>query len=115
MTNPIRGEVWWVQFDPAVGEEIQKTRPAVVVNAEDVGKLELRIVVPITDWKDRYKDYLWCVCLSPDVNNGLDKEGAADCFQVKSVSVERFKEKIGVLDADQIQEITSAIGLCVGF
>jgi mRNA interferase MazF len=52
--NPSRGEVWDICFDPSVGAEIQKTRPAVVVNIASVGRLPLRMVVPITDWKDVY-------------------------------------------------------------
>jgi mRNA interferase MazF len=40
-----------VLFDPSVGAEIQKTRPAVVMNVSTMGRLPLRIVVPLTDWK----------------------------------------------------------------
>lgn len=57
MTTPSRGEIWRVQFDPQVGEEIGKIRPAVVVSISSVGRLPLRIVVPITDWKVRYANY----------------------------------------------------------
>jgi mRNA-degrading endonuclease toxin of MazEF toxin-antitoxin module len=52
--NPMRGELWWVNFDPSVGSEQQKTRPAVVASVPSVGKLPLRIVVPVTDWKPQY-------------------------------------------------------------
>lgn len=34
MTNPRRGEIWLVQLDPTRGQEIQKTRPAVVISSE---------------------------------------------------------------------------------
>ena len=44
----------------------------------------------------------------------LDKESAADCFQVKSVSLSRFVAKIGDLRADETEEIGAAIALCVG-
>jgi mRNA interferase MazF len=50
MPTPKRGEVWTVRFDPAVGAEIQKVRPAVVIGVDSVGRLPLKIVVPITDW-----------------------------------------------------------------
>jgi len=53
-TTPTRGEVWLVQFDPKVGEEIGKMRPAVVVNDPNIGALPLRIVVPLTRWQQRY-------------------------------------------------------------
>ena len=51
MPMPLRGEVWKVNFSPSVGAEIQKVRPAVVLSLDVVGRLPLRIVVPITDWK----------------------------------------------------------------
>ena len=48
---PKRGEVWLVDFDPAIGAEIQKVRPAVIINVDSIGRLPLRMVVPVTDWK----------------------------------------------------------------
>jgi hypothetical protein len=40
--------------DPSVGAEIQKVRPALVINLDAIGRLPLRAVVPITDWKSQY-------------------------------------------------------------
>jgi mRNA interferase MazF len=57
VTIPRRGEIWLVDFDPAVGAEIQKVRPAVVIGVDSIGRLPLRMVVPITDWKIRYVNY----------------------------------------------------------
>jgi mRNA interferase MazF len=49
-----QGEIWLINLDPTVGSEIQKTRPAIIVNDDVIGKLPLKVIVPITDWKDRY-------------------------------------------------------------
>ena len=49
-----RGEVWLINLDPTIGSEITKTRPSVIVNDDSVGILPLKVIVPITDWKDRY-------------------------------------------------------------
>ena len=49
-----QGEIWLINLDPTVGAELKKTRPAVIVNDDALGKLPLKIIVPITDWKDRY-------------------------------------------------------------
>jgi mRNA interferase MazF len=48
------GEVWLINLDPTVGAEIRKTRPAVIVNDDAVGLLPLKVIVPVTEWKDRY-------------------------------------------------------------
>jgi len=106
--------VWWLRFDPVQGSEVGKTRPAIVVNPASVGRLPLRIVVPVTGWAAKYATIPWLVYLKPSNRNGLSKDSAADCFQVKSVSVTRFVDKLGDVRADDIEEISAAIALCVG-
>jgi mRNA interferase MazF len=113
--RPLRGEVWSLEFDPSVGAEIRKARPAVVMNVAGVGRLPLCIVVPLTDWKPIYARASWMVQLMPTPDNGLTKASAADAFQVKSVSEGRFLRKIGSLTAEQIDAIAEAIALCVGY
>lgn len=116
MTNtPTRGEVWMVQFDPAIGDEQQKIRPAVVVSVPSVGRLRLRVVVPLTHWQVRYSAFAWFTYVPVTPANGLARDSGADAFQVKSVSVQRFQRRMGSLTAAQMDEIASAIALCVGF
>jgi mRNA interferase MazF len=85
-----RDEIWLINLDPTVGAEIRKTRPALVVSDNAVGILPLKVIVPITDWKDRYAIAPWMVRLEPDRTNGLSKPSAADAFQVRSVAQQRF-------------------------
>jgi mRNA interferase MazF len=81
-----RGEVWFINLDPTVGAEIKKTRPVVIVSDDAIGILPLKVIVPVTEWKDRYAVAPWLVRLGPDAENGLDKPSAADAFQVRSVA-----------------------------
>ena len=81
-----RGEVWLVNLDPTLGAEMRKTRPAVIVSSDLVGILPLRIIVPLTDWKERYGAAPWMVRVNANPLNGLEKDSAADCFQVRSLS-----------------------------
>jgi len=106
-----RGEVWLINLDPTVGAEIKKTRPAVVVNDDAVGILPLKVIVPITEWKDRYAVAPWMVPLTPDAENGLEKLSAADTFQVRSLSQSRFVQQLGRLSENTMQEITRALAL----
>jgi mRNA interferase MazF len=112
--TPKRGEIWFVDFDPSVGAEIRKTRPAVVISRDSIGRLPLRIVVPIADWKAAYAAFPWFVHLPAIRANGLAKRSGADAFQIKSVSESRFVRKLGVVTRTQLNEIASAIALCVG-
>lgn len=112
--TPKRGEIWLVDFDPGIGAELRKLRPAVVVSLDTIGRLPLRLVVPITDWKPHYTHYPWFVPLSPTAANGLTKDSGADAFQTKSVSEERFVRRIGAVTSAALDGIATAIALCVG-
>jgi mRNA interferase MazF len=103
-----------VDFDPAVGAEIQKVRPALVVSLDSIGRLPLRMVVPLTDWKPQYATFPWFVLIPADRNNGLSKDSGADAFQTKSVSLTRFVRRLGAVTAAQIDDVASAVALCVG-
>lgn len=103
-----------MDFDPPQGAEIGKTRPAVVMSEDAIGRLPLRIVVPITEWDSRYAVYPWFVCVAPSPGNGLIKESGADAFQVKSISERRFVRRRGTLTAAQLDDIAAAIAICVG-
>src|SRR5512143_1303481 len=97
-----RGEIWLINLDPTVGAEIQKIRPVAIVSSDAVGILPLRVVVPLTDWKERYLQAAWMVQISPNAENGLSKRSAADAFQIRSVSTTRFVRRIGKLSAKEM-------------
>ena len=112
--TPRRGELWLVDFDPSVGAEIRKSRPAVVVSVDSIGRLPLRIVVPITDWNPAFRNYPWFVEIPADSMTGLAKHSGADAFQVKSVSESRFVRQLGNVSPQQAEAIAEAIAMCVG-
>ena len=111
---PKRGEIWLVDFDPAVGAEIRKLRPALVISVDSVGRLPLRMVVPVTDWKPQYANYPWFVEIPASSSNGLAKDSGADAFQTKSLSLTRFAQRLGTATPAQLNDVASAIALCVG-
>jgi mRNA interferase MazF len=102
-------EIWWVNFNPTVGSEISKKRPAIIVNSDSVGVLPLRVVVPVTDWNERYNSADWMVKVACTTLNNLSKDSTADCFQVKSVSTSRFISKIGEIDEEVYQKIKQSL------
>lgn len=104
-----QSEVWLIDLDPTRGAEIQKRRPAIIVNDDRLGKLPLKVVVPITDWKDRYDIAPWMVKIEPNATNGLSKTSSADCFQIRSLSHERLIKKLGYIDMSTLNEIKEAV------
>lgn len=104
-------QVWLYSADPTVGDEISKTRPAVIVSNDDIGVLRLRIVVPITGWQEVFDQVAWMVKIEPNSNNGLSKRSAADTFQVRSVSQQRLVKQIGKLSEQVMEEISVALAI----
>lgn len=110
----LRGEIWRTELDPSRGSEMRKTRPALIVSVDGIGKLPLRVVVPLTDWNNAYYEYSWMVFIANDLENGLDKIVAADCLNLRSVATERLISKIGDVRSETLEDVLAAISMVLG-
>ncbi len=115
--KPKHRDIWSVDFDlgrestlPSVGSEINKIRPAIVVNHIQ-STLEVCQVIPITDWKDWYNGVVWHIPIECDDTNCLSKKSSADISQMRSVSFKRFKRYIGVVSEDTLDNVKDAIAV----
>ncbi|MBA7600501.1 Endoribonuclease MazF9 [subsurface metagenome] len=109
-----RSEIWLINLDPTIGAEIRRKRPAVIVSVDSIGVLPLRVIVPITEWKENYGEAPWMVHLNPDLENNLEKPSCADTFQVRSVSHRRFINRLGKVNLYKMKEIEHAISRVLG-
>lgn len=112
--NPKRGEIWLVEFQPQIGSEIAKTRPAVVVNISGILKTT-RIIIPIREQREHHKMVSFYVPVEPNDYNGLTKKSTLDCLQIKSFDLQRFQKKLGKVTSDQLNEITKLIAIETGY
>lgn len=105
----LRAEVWWVNFDPSVGGEMKKERPAVIISNDIANKFLNRLqVIPLTTNVDRLYPSEALVTV-----NGKQAKALAD--QLTTVSKLRLTNKMGVLTASDMQEIERVIKLQLGF
>jgi mRNA interferase MazF len=81
----------------------------VVVSSDAIGRLPIKLIAPITDWKDYYAPNIWHVRLDPDPSNGLTKPPAIDVLQLRGMDRQRFIRKLGQLSPDTLEEIVLAI------
>ncbi|MDJ0733657.1 MAG: type II toxin-antitoxin system PemK/MazF family toxin [Nostocaceae cyanobacterium] len=115
MSSPKRGEIWLVQLDPTVGQELQKTRPAIVINSELFAAIPMRIVVPLTSWQSRFQERPFMVAIKRTQDNGLAQDSAGNLLQVRSISVERFTIRLGQVSQNVLQELLAGLVICVDY
>ena len=115
ISTPQRGEIWLVNLDPTIGTEIKKTRPALVISSDAVGRLPIKLVAPITDWKGHYAANIWHVRLDPQPANGLSKISALDTLQLRGLDTQRFIRRLGYVTSQQVEEVVLAIAAVIEF
>lgn len=108
-----RGQIVWVDLDPARGSEAARTRPVVVVSTNTANAAALRVggvvtVVPLTSNTARIHDFQ---VFLPASQTGLERDSKAQAEQVRSLSVTRITGIAGWTPSDLMTAIDAALRL----
>jgi mRNA interferase MazF len=98
-----RGEIWWVTFDPAVGSEIQKMRPAVIVS-NDISNQYLSRVVVVPFTSNTKRIYPSDALVTVD-----GKPAKALTDQIMAADKSRLKTILGILSGTELAKVEAAI------
>jgi len=99
----LRGEVWWVEFDPSVGSEIRKTRPAIILSNDAANRNLARVVVvPVTSNTGRVYPSEAVVMIG-----GQQSKAMAD--QIMAADKKRLKTRFGVLSKVDMLLVEKAV------
>ena len=100
-----RGEIWLVNFDPTIGSEIRKTRPAVIVSRQPFNRLRRTVlVVPLSSAHHATEFPLLIAMRSGS------RPAVAVVDQIKAAAKERFIRKLGVASPGEMEQISEALG-----
>ncbi|MEK7565010.1 MAG: type II toxin-antitoxin system PemK/MazF family toxin [Patescibacteria group bacterium] len=110
---PVRGEIYLVGFDPAFGSEINKTRPALIVQNNISNKYSpTTIVVAITSVTSG-RDYSTNVFLKKS-ESGLEKDSVVLLNQIKTIDKQRLIKKVGIIDKVLMADVDRALEISLG-
>ena len=110
-----RGEIWQVDFSPTRGSEANKQRPAVIVSNDRANATATRLgrgvitVVPVTS--NTTAIYPFQVFLSAADSSGLSVDSKAQAEQIRSITTERMKRRLGRLPPTEMAELDQALRL----
>ena len=105
---PKRGELWWVNFDPSIGTESKKIRPAVIVSNDASNEFLERVqVIPLTSNTSKIYPSETLVTI-----RGKKNKAAAD--QIATISKRRLQKKIGHTTVEELEGVSYVIKTQLG-
>ena len=112
MNNPLRRQIWLVNLDPAVGAEIKKIRPALIISNDINNHYAHTItILPITDKGE--KIYPFEVHLQAKIS-GLAKESKIKCQQIRTIDKSRLIKSLGSVSDLEIKQVQQALLIHLG-
>ena len=111
--RPRRGDVYLVNFDPTIGAEVKKTRPAVVIQ-NDIGNRWSPITI-VAAMTSKFEDPLYPTeVLVRASEGGLEVDSVVLLNQIRSVDQARLVRRLGTLKAQTVKEVDRALLLSLG-
>jgi mRNA interferase MazF len=103
------GSIWLVNFDPSIGTEIRKTRPAMIISGTLFNQRRKVTVLPITSSSPNSRVLPVVVPLEPNATNGLTTDSFIVCIDPMTFDRQRLVKQLGILNSDKIRQVQSIL------
>ncbi|OGD32047.1 PemK family transcriptional regulator [Candidatus Azambacteria bacterium RIFCSPHIGHO2_02_FULL_52_12] len=110
---PKRGEIWVVNFDPTIGSEIQKTRPALILQNNIANQYSSVTIVAAITSQANDEAYPTEVSVQKG-EGGLEKESAVLLNQIRTIDKQRLVRKLGAVNQEIMEKVEQAIEISLG-
>jgi len=110
---PRRGEIFLVSFDPAVGHEIKKTRPALVIQNDIGNEFSSTTIVAAITSRITDRPYPVEIALGPG-RSGLKAPSTVRLDQIRTIDRERLIKRLGEVDSEEMEQIELALQISLG-
>ena len=103
------GSIWLVNFDPSIGTEIRKTRPAMIISGTLFNQRRKVTVLPITSSSPDRRMLPIVIEISPDQTNGLNTDSFIICIDPMTFDKQRLVKQLGILNVEKIHQVQSIL------
>ena len=114
MIQPKRGDIYLVNFDPTLGAEIRKTRPALILQNDIANKYSPVTIVAAISSKFDDPLYPTEVLISAKARTGLAVDSVVLLNQIRTVDKKRLAKQLGTLSSAKMEEVNQALRISVG-
>ena len=104
-----QGEIWKINLGNTHESDNEGKCSVIVINDDTINSLPSRVIVPLTDWQDKFDNAIWLIRINPNDENNLDRISAVDAFQLQTISTSRFIKKVGKVSAKELLHIKNAV------
>jgi mRNA interferase MazF len=103
------GSIWLVNFDPSIGTEILKTRPAMIISGTIFNQRRKVTVLPITSSYPDSRLLPIVVPIQPNDTNGLNTNSFIVCIDPMTFDKQRLARQLGILDVEILDKVRSIL------
>jgi len=104
-----QGEIWDISPGPDQPDASGGKFPVIIINDDTIDIIPTRVIVPLTEWQDKFEGAIWLIRIDPNEENNLDRASAVDAFQLHTIPTTRFRKKIGMLSVMELTNIKKAV------